>query len=96
MGQQRDARIENWQQRVGIHAARGHRAETLERISQLAFELIKLVELERSGIRDGDGGWSGCDPLACIIGNLVEAEQRDLQAWKTDAEQQDQAGITLA
>lgn len=39
------------------------RTHELERLQNLAFDLIKVCELEKSGIRDGDGHWYGCDPL---------------------------------
>jgi hypothetical protein len=82
------AHIEDWQRRAGIEAARGQRADTLERLSQLGFELIKVVELERSGIRGGDGAWHGSDPIAGIVANIVEAEKDDLQAWQQGTQHQ--------
>jgi hypothetical protein len=87
MGMRRTAAIQDWQQRAGIKPASDAREKTLDRMSQLAFDLIKVIELERSGIRDGDGAWSGSDPLGCIVAELVRAEQQDLQVWKTDVEQ---------
>jgi len=80
MGQLTDARIRDWQERAGIAPARGRRAQTLERLSQLAFELIKVIELERAGIRDGDGHWYGTDPVGGILHDLVAAERDDLHA----------------
>jgi hypothetical protein len=63
MGQMRNAAIAAWQKAAGIKEATGQRAELLSRMSAAAFELIKVIELERSGIRDGDGGWSGSDAM---------------------------------
>ena len=59
MGQMRNATIENWPQHSGIKEATGDRRNLLQQISDMAVELIKVIELERSGIRDGDGYWSG-------------------------------------
>jgi hypothetical protein len=59
MGKVTDARVAIWQKKAGIEPATGDRAELLEEMSQAAFELIKVVELELSGIRDGDGHWYG-------------------------------------
>jgi hypothetical protein len=44
----------------------------LEEVSQKCFELIKLVELERSGIRDGDGCWHGGDVIGGMVTDLRE------------------------
>jgi hypothetical protein len=41
-------------------------------MSNTAFELIRVIELERSGIRDGDGCWSGSDPLGGTMNDLRE------------------------
>src|SRR5262245_5704743 len=49
--------IAAWQNKAGIKPATGREAELLRKMSNAAFELIKLIELERSGIRDGDGEW---------------------------------------
>jgi hypothetical protein len=72
MGQVTTARIEDWQRRHGIEAAQGEPLQRLERISALAVDLVKAVELERSGIRGGDGYWHGSDPVTGIIEMLVK------------------------
>jgi hypothetical protein len=82
MGHRTDASIRDFQERAGFSPATGARAETLERISHLAYELIRAVELERSGIRDGDGQWHGTDAIASIVAEIVAAERADLHAWK--------------
>ncbi len=78
MGMVTDARIAAWQEEAGIEPAHGDRGEALGEISRLAYELIQLVELERSGIRDGDGGWHGSDPLDGTIRDLIAHWQRFL------------------
>ena len=57
--------------------ATGRHAELLEEISQRANALIRLVELERSGVCDGAGFWVGSDPILNTAQKLVTlAEQR--------------------
>jgi hypothetical protein len=41
----------------------------LEKISQKAFELIKIIELER--IRDGDGYWDGSDVIGGTFNHMT-------------------------
>lgn len=85
MGRQTDARIRRWQQKAGLKPPLTEwRHHTLECMSALAFELIKVIERERSGIRDGDGRWHGSDPIGCIVRQLVEVEQEDLEASRAE------------
>jgi hypothetical protein len=63
MGSITDAKIAAWQEASGIKPATGRRAELLGEMSNAAFELIKVIELELSGIRDGDGWWYGGDGM---------------------------------
>ena len=53
--------------RTGIHLTFDKRDEILTRLSEEAAKLIRVVELERSGIRDGNGWWSGCEPMEHIV-----------------------------
>jgi hypothetical protein len=78
MGASTDANLAAWQERAGIEPARGEMADALERLSQAAFELIKVVELERSGIRDGDGYWHGSDVMSGMARDVAVAFSR----WK--------------
>ena len=48
----------------------GKRGEMLVEMSRQAYKLIQVIELERSGIRDGDGSWHGSDALDGTIHNL--------------------------
>ena len=57
--------------------ATGAHAELLEEISQAAQQLIRCVELERSGICDGQGFWIISDPIVNKARQIVTlAEQR--------------------
>ena len=75
MGQIRDARIRAWQAAAGITEATGAQRERLDHMAQLAVELIQVIALEKSGIRDGDGGWSGCAPISSIIDELYALDR---------------------
>jgi hypothetical protein len=76
MGASTDAAIAAWQKQAGIEPARGQKAEALRDLSQAAFEMIKVVELESSGIRDGDGYWHGADVMGGVVGDVVAAFHR--------------------
>ena len=83
MGQVGDARISAWQKAAGIEPATGTTLARLTEMQELAFELIRIIELERSGIRDGDGGWYGSDPLGGGVQRLSEL----WQLFKRDREE---------
>ncbi len=70
MGWQTDFKIASFQERAGIKPASPKQAEALNEISALAANLISICALEKSGIRDGDGGWHGSDPLAGAIQDI--------------------------
>jgi hypothetical protein len=72
MNQIAEARIKDWQYESGVYPAAGESAERLKHMQQLALDLIKAIELERSGIRDGDGGWYGAHPVMDIADALAE------------------------
>jgi hypothetical protein len=80
MGQMSQATIEAWQKKAGLEPAADQ--ETLRRLSDAAFELIKIIELEKSGIRDGDGYWHGGD----VIGGIVSGIRGLLDQWQPPAD----------
>ena len=65
-----DARIKAWQTAAGIKPAEGARAEALDRMSDLAHQLIEVIALERSGIRHGDGRWHDFNPVDMTLVEL--------------------------
>jgi hypothetical protein len=71
MGRLTDFEIASWQEAAGIEPASGDRARTLDDLSKAAFEAIKIIELERSGIRDGDGRWRGSDVIDAMTRDLI-------------------------
>lgn len=76
MGQLRDTVIARFQEHAGLEPTCGQRLELLQRMQQKAFELIRILELEMSGIRDGDGYWSGCDPVFETVIELGTLEHK--------------------
>jgi hypothetical protein len=80
MGSMTDATIAAWQKQAGIEPASGALSALLEEMSQATFEIIKIIELERSGIRDGDGYWHGGDVMGGLLDNLSRAHQRWMDA----------------
>lgn len=72
MGAYTRFRLETFAEQAGIRPAEGDRAAKLARLQQTALDLIRLLELERSGIRDGDGGWHGCDPLSHTVESIAD------------------------
>jgi hypothetical protein len=42
----------------------------LDRMSNLAHQLIEVIALERSGIRHGDGHWHGFNPVDMMLVEL--------------------------
>ena len=72
MGMSTTLKIAEWQKERGIDPATGQHLENLEALSQFAYGLIKVIELEKSGIRDGDGSWHGSDVIGAMCANGTE------------------------
>ena len=85
MGSRRDAETEAWQKRAGLKPAIGAYAQTLEELLQAAFHVIKIIELEKSGIRDGDGYWHGSDVVGGTMHDTIELCKRVLELSTTGA-----------
>ncbi len=79
MGVYRDAAIAGFQEHAGLKPACGQRRELLERMQRVAFDLIRILELEISGIRDGDGYWGGCNPVSGTVEKLGTLERKRLE-----------------
>jgi hypothetical protein len=73
MGSVRDAILARFAEETGVRPAVGAACKGLQGIQRAAFELIKVCELERSGIRDGNGYWDGSDALLGTFINVVRA-----------------------
>ena len=81
MGSLTDAKTEAWQKECGIEPATGERAKLLRALQQAAFEAIRIIELEHSGIRDGDGYWHGSDVIGHMTSDLTDLCQRLMQNY---------------
>ena len=98
MGQRTDARIAAWQEAAGIEPATGDRFEMLRGLSRSAYEMIRLIELEASGIRDGAGSWYGSDPLDGAVAQISSGWERVKEAQLKEARREealDAAGRAL-
>ena len=88
----REFQIKQFETQTGIKSARGAEANVLDRLSNLAYQLIKVVELERCGIRDGDGFW-GSD----VIGSICkEIYNMDRALSRLDEERRQALGLIPA
>jgi hypothetical protein len=67
MGMRRDADIAEWQRKSGLRPS--EQQDLLRQMSDAAYALIKIIALERSGIRDRDGYWSGSDVVGGTAGD---------------------------
>ena len=76
MGSMTDFQIARWQEMAGLKPASGETAEMWRELSKAAFELIRMIELERSGIRDGDGMWHGSSAVDHAMDDVVELCKR--------------------
>jgi hypothetical protein len=84
MGINTDRRIQAWQEKAGIEPATGKDAADLRELSKRAFELIKVIELELSGIRDGDGRWHGSDAMGGTLSDIAELCNRILERQRQE------------
>jgi hypothetical protein len=78
--QERKLEMEMRTEQTGIEPATGERARLLDELSQAALEAIKIVELERSGIRDGDGYWHA-DVIGGMTGDLNKLCERLMKTY---------------
>ncbi len=70
-------RAEVKRRKADIEPATGDYAKALNQLSEAAYKAIKIIELERSGIRDGDGFWhDGEHMFSHVIGGLTVWCQR--------------------
>ena len=72
MGVRNDMRIREFQKSAGIKPPNDWSGKLLEEMSKLAFTLIKVIELEKSGIRDGDGTWIGSNAMDGITRDMTD------------------------
>ena len=47
-------------------------ADPIAEMQHHCIELFGLLEREKSGTRDGDGTWHGCDPIEATVNRLMQ------------------------
>ena len=72
MGIRTDLKIQAWQEQAGIEPATGKLHDLWCELQDRCFEAIKVAELEKSGIRDGDGHWYGSDVVDHTLFDLYD------------------------
>jgi hypothetical protein len=84
------ATIATWQ-KARIEPEKGAYYGALEELSEACFYMIKIIERERSAIRDGDGSWRGSETgraIASLAGQcgrvLVVREDEQFRAAADD------------
>jgi hypothetical protein len=85
MGTMSDMQTAEWQEAAGIKPATGERASLLSKMSNTAFDLIRIIEREMSGIRDGDGGWHGSDVMGGVTSDLADLIEEYLRVTSPPA-----------
>jgi hypothetical protein len=65
------AAVAEWQERAGVELPSPEWTAVIPRAKQAAVNLLELLILEESGIRDGDSTWHGSDPLQAAFDLLV-------------------------
>jgi len=96
MGMRTDFEIAEWQKKAGIKPATGEQEEILLALSRAAFEAIKIIELERSGIRDGDGFWHGGDVIGHMTSDLTERCARLMASYPQPTLSKDEYASLIA
>lgn len=80
MGMITDAKIARFKERlargeVSYQPAQGAALIALNKAEAYAREFIRILPLEKSGERDGDGYWSGSNPIDGLPRAILEAYQ---------------------
>jgi hypothetical protein len=72
----RDRAIKEWQDKAGLQPPKPAICQLWQQLQNQCFVAIKVAELEMSGIRDGDGCWSGSDVLDHVWNDLRTTIER--------------------
>ncbi len=76
MGALRDYRLEAFAERTGIQPATSELASALTDLQKVLHAATDIIPLEKSGIRDGDGGWTGCDAFGEALDDVLRQIKR--------------------
>lgn len=72
MRQKRDAAIAEWRGLAGLTEHPQDELAWIAAVRREAIALLEILVLEESGIRDGDGFWSGSDPVEGTIQTIAQ------------------------
>jgi len=72
MGMRTEMQIEAWQKNAGLHVPSPTICALWTKLQDACFEAIKIAELEKSGIRDGDSFWHGSDVIGATLSDLQD------------------------
>jgi|SRR6516164_837460 hypothetical protein len=70
MGTRTDCETAEWQENAGLNIPSPTIQELWSKLQDTCFEVIKIAELEKSGIRDGDSCWHGSDVVGHTLSDL--------------------------
>jgi exodeoxyribonuclease V alpha subunit len=77
VGRMRKSRHSKKEQASSLRVVKTRRY--LQKASELAFRLIKVIELQLSGIRDGDGCWYASNPVEDVMRDLAELHEQRME-----------------
>jgi hypothetical protein len=81
-----EARIGAFQKKAGISVPPATTIKLWSKLQELAFEAIRVAELEKSGIRDGNSFWNGGDVLGGTFSNIENIVTRLRAAYTIEPE----------
>jgi hypothetical protein len=91
MGASTNYRIAVFREKAGISVPPATTIELWRELQALAFETIRVAELEKSGIRDGDSFWHGSDVVGGTLRDLENVIARLRAAYTIDVAEPPQA-----
>jgi hypothetical protein len=86
MGAITDYRAAVWQEKAGLSVPPATTIALWSELQELAFEAIRVAELEKSGIRDGDSFWHGADVVGATLRELEQVVARLQSAYAIEPE----------
>jgi hypothetical protein len=85
MGATTNYHIAVWQEKAGLNVPPATTIALWSELQELAFEAIRVAELEKSGIRDGNSCWHG-DVLDGTFSNIENIVTRLRAAYTIEPE----------
>jgi hypothetical protein len=72
MGQNTQRPKAEWQESAGLTLPSPAEREWIAKTRDAARQLLEVLVLEESGIRDGDSKWHGSNPVGSLLAQLAE------------------------